>query len=123
MNWYLQAFREYFNFKGRSTRTAYWMFTLFNLLAIIAMAVVGMQLQTAVPVTAYVLLTVIPAMAVCIRRLHDMGNSAWWVLLGFIPYLGGIILLLLMVQPSAPGSNQWGPNPSTLGEPNNAEPA
>lgn len=122
MFWYLQAFRDYFNFKGRATRTAYWLFTLFNILATIAAAVVGMQLQSAVPVSAYILVSFIPALAVSIRRLHDIGNSGWWLLLALIPYLGGLILLLLMVQPSARGDNKWGPNPFGIGDPRDPEP-
>lgn len=123
MSWYFQGFRECFNFKGRSTRTAYWMFTLFNILAVIACAVIGMETQSAIPVSVYILVSFIPALAVSVRRLHDIGNSGWWLLLGLIPYLGGLILLLLMLQPSARGSNKWGANPFGIEDPRDAEPA
>lgn len=41
-------------------------------------------------------------------RLHDLGLSGWWTLLTWIPYLGGVVALLLLVVPGEKGSNAWG---------------
>ncbi len=49
-----------------------------------------------------------------VRRLHDTGRSGWWVLIGFIPLVGGIILLVFMCQDSEPGANRFGANPKAV---------
>ena len=47
------------------------------------------------------------------RRLHDTGRSAWWLLIGFVPIVGWI-LIVYFCSDSQPGFNQWGPNPKGL---------
>ena len=44
----------------------------------------------------------VPALAVGARRLHDTGLSGWWQLLHLVPYLGGLVLLVLYAQDSKP---------------------
>ena len=50
----------------------------------------------------------IPLLSQTIRRLHDIGYSGWFVLLGLIPYIGGFILLIMCVLPSQPHPNKYG---------------
>ena len=52
----------------------------------------------------------VPSLAVTIRRLHDTGRSAWWLLIQFVPF-GGLYLLYLYVQPSSGEANAYGPPP------------
>lgn len=59
----------------------------------------------------YLLATIIPRLAVAVRRLHDTGNSGWMLLVGLIPLVGSIWLLVLYCQDSQPGPNAWGENP------------
>lgn len=59
----------------------------------------------------YGLAVLIPGIAVGVRRLHDTGRTGLWLLAGFIPVIGFILLLVFMVQDSEPGPNQYGPNP------------
>ena len=59
----------------------------------------------------YSLAVLIPAFAVSVRRLHDTDRSGWWLLIELIPIIGGLVLLIFMVQDSQPGENQYGPNP------------
>jgi len=61
------------------------------------------------------------SLAVSIRRLHDTGRSGWWILLGFIPVLGGLVLLVFYCIDSQAGENAWGLNPKGIG--NNLETA
>jgi uncharacterized membrane protein YhaH (DUF805 family) len=56
----------------------------------------------------------IPGIAVSVRRLHDTGKSGWWLLIGLVPLLGGIVLLVFMVLDSQPGQNQYGPHPRVV---------
>ncbi len=56
----------------------------------------------------------IPSISVLFRRLHDIGRSGWWWLLGLICCIGQIILFVFAQQDSQPGDNQYGPNPKGL---------
>jgi len=62
----------------------------------------------------YSLGVLIPGLAVSVRRLHDIGKSGWMLLIVFIPLVGWIWLLVLMVTDSEPGENQYGPNPKGI---------
>jgi uncharacterized membrane protein YhaH (DUF805 family) len=130
MDWYLMVWRKYTEFDGRSRRTEYWMFVLFNLLVILALAAVG-GLGLAlidngsgiggilfIPLGIYLLAAFIPGLAVSVRRLHDSGKSGWLLLLliviGCIPFIGfvaSVVQIVLMCLDSDPGMNQYGPNP------------
>jgi uncharacterized membrane protein YhaH (DUF805 family) len=127
MDWYLMVWRKYAEFDGRSRRKEYWMFVLFNFLAILALAAIGgVGLAISedyggilfVPLGIYVLAGIIPGLAVGVRRLHDTGKSGWlllvFMLVGMIPFIGfigAIIQIVFMCQDSEPGTNQYGPNP------------
>jgi uncharacterized membrane protein YhaH (DUF805 family) len=54
---------------------------------------------------------IVPALAVQVRRFHDQDKSGWFVLLGLIPYVGGLIVLVFMCLPGTPGPNRFGPDP------------
>lgn len=49
--------------------------------------------------------------AIAVRRLHDIGLSALWLLLVFGFGIGFIILLLILERPGEKGPNQYGPEP------------
>jgi len=57
----------------------------------------------------------VPSLAVSVRRLHDTGRSGFWLLLAFVPLIGGLVLLVFEALDSQPGDNQYGPNPKTAG--------
>ena len=98
-------FMNYANFSGRSRRSEYWWASL-------AIAIIGGIISAIVPELAGVwsLATLIPGLAICIRRLHDIGKSGWWYLFNFIPLVGQILLIIRFFKDSAP-DNEWGPNP------------
>lgn len=121
MDWYVTALKKYAVFSGRAQRAEYWYFVLFNLLVMIGLAIVdsitgsfsgdmGMGLLSGL----YYLGVLVPSVAVTVRRLHDTSRSGWWLLIGLIPLVGGLILLYVMVQDSKPGTNQYGLNPKGL---------
>ena len=62
----------------------------------------------------WALATIVPALAVLIRRLHDTDKSGWWVLIGLVPFVGGIVLLVFTLQDSTPGDNKHGGSPKAL---------
>ena len=57
----------------------------------------------------------IPNLAVIVRRLHDQGKSGWWFFISFVPFIGGIWLLILYLTDGTPGPNQYGPDPKGRG--------
>ncbi|MCD2526153.1 DUF805 domain-containing protein, partial [Bacillus licheniformis] len=59
----------------------------------------------------YQLAVLVPSLAVNVRRLHDTGRSGWWILIGFLPIIGAVILLIFYCQAGEAKENQYGPNP------------
>ena len=123
MNWYIDAWKNYVNFQGRARRKAYWMFVLFNIIAIVVLGMIdgalGLGGQSGYGILSgiYSLAIILPGLAVAVRRLHDTGRSGWWMLIGLVPVVGPIVLLVFFVQDSQPGGNQFGPNPKESAPP------
>ena len=114
MNWYLEVLKKYAVFSGRARRKEYWMFFLFNIIIIFVLGYVdGLFGRYGIVNTLYSLAILIPGIAVSIRRLHDTNRSGWWLLIGFVPIIGAIVLIVYMVQDSTPSENQYGANPKT----------
>ncbi len=112
MNWYIDVLKKYAVFSGRARRQEYWMFALFNAIIAIALGFIeGLVGGPGIVGSIYGLATLLPNIGVSIRRLHDTSRSGWWLLIGFIPVIGGIILLVFFVFDSTPEENQYGPNP------------
>ena len=103
-NHFIRVLRRAFDFSGRSTRSEFWWFSLFQILSVIAVSIVLPFLSV-----LYTLILFIPAIAVSIRRLHDIGKSGWWLLAILIPLIGGILLLVFWIKASEQSSNKWGP--------------
>lgn len=55
--------------------------------------------------------TIIPSLAVTFRRLHDTDHSAWWILIGLVPIIGGLVLLYFYLIEGTQGANRFGPDP------------
>lgn len=115
MHWYLEGFRNYFNFSGRARRKEYWIFTIINFIIFWSMLLlldytVPSDLVALTFATLFFLGTFIPSLSVVTRRLHDIGKSSWWNLLLLIPIVGGITLFVFTCMESEP-DNQYGPNP------------
>lgn len=111
MNWYLKCWKQYADFTGRARRTEYWMFALVNFgIALLLELILGFTFLYFLTYV-YSLAIFIPSLAVCVRRLHDIGRSGWWYLIGLIPVVGWIILIIWFCTDSQPGANKWGPNP------------
>lgn len=135
-----KCFREYCNFTGRSSRSEYWIYTIIAciindiligcMFPIILMASNAGMISDAVTkeqlvnyfisspcfllfMTLIIAITLVtyPALSVSVRRLHDIGKSAWWLLINFIPCVGQIWFIVLMLLPGEVNSNEWGENP------------
>lgn len=123
MQWYLKVLRNYAVFQGRAQRKEYWMFFLVNFLIAVALGVLdtmfGTMGETGYGVLSglYSLAVFVPGIAVSVRRLHDTGRTGWWLLVGFVPVIGALVLLYFLVLDSDEGSNEYGPNPKAAPAP------
>lgn len=114
MSWFIEALKKYAEFSGRSRRKEYWMFALFVGIIDVILAVIPIASKTPALFALlgiFYLAILVPSLAVGVRRMHDTGRSGWWLLIGAVPFIGGIWLLVLTCLDSQPGPNQYGPNP------------
>lgn len=109
------VFSKYATFSGRASRSEFWWWTLFTIIAsFIASAIdvalgYGVYHQAGGPVSlVWGLAVFLPGLAVAVRRLHDIGRSGWWYLILFVPLIGWLMLLYWWTRPSEPGSNRFG---------------
>jgi uncharacterized membrane protein YhaH (DUF805 family) len=125
MKWFVKALRHYADFSGRARRKEYWMFALFNLIFLfmwaflIALFAGGNYDEETLPLVfqlSWFGLLGLPGLAVAVRRLHDLGKSGWMMLIGLIPFVGGIWLLILLATDGQTGGNRFGPDPKTSPE-------
>ena len=89
------CFKKYATFEGRASRSEYWWFFLFSVLASSATSMISEVLYG-----LFSLAVLLPSLAVGARRLHDVNRSGWFLLLMLIPIIGWIILLVWAVQES-----------------------
>ncbi len=107
--WKQVVLERYAQFTGRARRSEYWWYTLANVIVIAALLILTAIVKVLViAYVIYALAMIVPSIAVGIRRLHDTDKSGWWYLIVFVPFVGGIILLVLMCIDSTRGTNQWG---------------
>jgi uncharacterized membrane protein YhaH (DUF805 family) len=149
IDWAKRPVEKYADFSGRAPRAEYWWFVLALIVGYIVLSIIesilGINHMVAGvygPLTVLLwLATLVPTIAVGVRRLHDTNRSGWWLLLPIVPYalafaLGGaammrglgagmgiamifmllgaagaIVLLVFYCLPSTPGDNRYGPNP------------
>lgn len=139
MPWMILPFRCFAQFHGRSRRREFWMWALFVWVVAIALALVdtllgfgGTSVTTAsgagfaassygwtshgplAPIWA--LVTLIPGLAVAVRRLHDLDKSGWWLLLALVPMLGILVLIIFWTVEGTRGANRFGPDPLGLAQ-------
>ncbi|MGW2841740.1 DUF805 domain-containing protein [Streptomyces sp. NPDC001493] len=111
MNWYLDVLKNYVGFSGRARRKEFWMFALFNIIVAIVLFAIGAAIGSQFLYYIYALAVLLPGLAVTVRRLHDTGRSGWWILISFVPFVGGIILLVFLASEGKAEANEHGPNP------------
>ncbi|MGW4724393.1 DUF805 domain-containing protein [Streptomyces sp. S1] len=111
MNWYLDVLKKYAVFSGRARRKEFWMFQLFNIIAVIILSILDSILGIQVLSLIYTLAVFLPSLGVSVRRLHDTGRSGWWILIALVPLVGGIILLVFNCLEGEQQQNAYGPNP------------
>jgi uncharacterized membrane protein YhaH (DUF805 family) len=153
VDWAKRPLQKYADFSGRAPRAEYWWFVLAVVVAFVVVSIIEsilginrMVLGVYGPLTTLLwIATLVPSVAVGVRRLHDTDRSGWWLLLPIIPYclafalggatmmrnpgagmgiamifmliggVGAIVLLVFYVLSGTPGDNRYGPNPYGAG--------
>lgn len=127
--YFTRCLSRYADGHGRARRKEYWYFILFQLLIVLVPAILCVGLSAAggdtpsdassIVIALLALITVavylallIPGICVAIRRFHDVGLSGWLILLGLIPYAGGLITFVITLLPSQASPNKHGPVPA-----------
>jgi len=114
VNAYINAVKNnYFQFSGRMHRAEFWWFALMNALILFAMYIVtllpSLKIVGSFILIIYYLAIFLPMIGAQVRRLHDIGMSGWWILILFVPFIGGIVIFIMEVLPSKPSGEKYGP--------------
>ncbi len=109
MNYYIEALKKYATFSGRARRMEYWVFFLVNMIISFGIGFVSSMLGINlwlihILATIYSWAILLPSIAVCVRRMHDVNKSGWYSL---VPIYN---LVLLLTEGDA-GKNQYGGDP------------
>jgi uncharacterized membrane protein YhaH (DUF805 family) len=127
------SFGQWYLRRGRITRRTYWLHYVLPILGLAVLALLAdlafgfsevtstsatagsFSVETTLgPIAGVVwLLSLVPSFSANVTRLHDRGHSAWWLLFGLIPLVGGILLLVQMgFLRGDGGPNRYGPPPA-----------
>ena len=130
----LRPLARYADFAGRARRREFWLYSLF-LWAMLFLLMytdaalnlggtaesysevsedgvsIGFNMTGGILTLIFFLATLLPSIAVSVRRLHDVGRSGLTFLFVLIPLFGWLYLLFLYTQPGQPGPNRYGPDP------------
>lgn len=104
MQEYIAMWKNYANFHDRTTVRGYWMVFLINFIIGAAFGVLetaGLSFVSYLS-SLYILATLIPGLAICIRRLRDSGKKWTYLFIGLIPLVGWILLIVQLCKPSTP---------------------
>ena len=110
MNYYTDVLKKYAVFEGRARRKEFWMFCLLNFLVFIAIMFISGMIHLPFLAGLYWLATLVPSIAVGVRRMHDTDHAGWWVI---VP----VVSLYFAIIDGTPGPNSYGESPKSVGAP------
>jgi uncharacterized membrane protein YhaH (DUF805 family) len=110
VDWAKRPLQKYADFTGRAPRAEYWWYFLGIVVSYILLTIIEsilgigkMVVGIYGPLTILLwLATIVPGIAVGIRRLHDTNRSGWWMLL-MAPYVLVAIFAALALRGGAGG--------------------
>lgn len=109
LDWFIKCLKNYANFSGRARRKEYWFFVLIQFILLIIAGILDSVIfkKPFIFYTITALGLFIPAVAVGVRRMHDIGRTGWLLLLSCIPLIG-LIVLYWLISNTSPETNKWG---------------
>lgn len=96
INAYVDMWKNYANFSGRTTVGGFWWAYLANFIVGFVIGFLGIDILSSI----YTLVALIPGIAITIRRLRDAGKHWSAIFLPLIPLAGIIILIVKLCRPS-----------------------
>ncbi|MDY5481212.1 MAG: DUF805 domain-containing protein [Veillonella caviae] len=100
---------KYATFSGRASRKEYWSFVLFSIIVSIVVSIIDVSFDfNEILINIVSVIFFIPSISVTVRRLHDLNKSGWWYLIYFLPLLGALYMLYLMLKKTQLEDNQYG---------------
>ncbi len=101
--------KKYFVFEGRASRSEYWWFQLIVSPSYLISTI--LENEIGYLFLGITLFTLIPAISAGVRRLHDTNRSGFFLLISFIPFIGGLVLLFFLIPEGTKGKNRFGTDP------------
>ena len=111
---------KYADFGGRANRKEFWQFVLANLSIQMVLGFIVstlwflVALDVSIVAGLFGLATLVPSLAIAVRRLHDIDRTGWWELMGFVPVVGGVTLLVMYCLPGSEAENRFGHRPKEI---------
>lgn len=127
MKLYLDVWKNFTNFNGRASRKEYWTFTICHLLILISTcafiyssyllpgeyAIITVLSQFGyIFLLLYWIISLVPRIALTVRRLHDINVTGWFAILMAFSTVGEVALMILALMPSKLENNNFAPRPS-----------
>ena len=104
------GFKNYVGFEGRASRSEYWYWALFSIIATMVAGVMDSFIGLGFFSGVISLGLFLPSIAVAFRRFHDMDRTAWWLLLS-LTGIGGLFIIIWFCFLGTVGPNRFGPDP------------
>jgi uncharacterized membrane protein YhaH (DUF805 family) len=118
---FTRFWKKYATFSGRASRSEFWWWALIgfiisSVLSSIGLAIAGGDMTTVENMTSgsrnalsglWGLVTLIPSLALGVRRLHDTNRSGWWLLIALVPVVGVIVLIVFYASSSNPAGARY----------------
>lgn len=117
----VRFFKKYATFSGRASRSEYWWIALITAVVVVITSIISTLVADGDLVAAntasgdpgdilyyvWTVATLVPSLAVAVRRLHDIDKSGWWMLIGFVPLVGWIFLIVWYASRSKPAGSRF----------------
>ena len=96
INCYVDMWKNFANFSGRTNVGGYWWAYLANLIVGLVLSMIGVEFL----ITVYYVASLIPTLSIAVRRLRDAGKGWGWLFITLVPLVGWIIFIVMMCKPS-----------------------
>lgn len=109
MQEYINMWKNFANFGGRTSRRGYWMAILVNVAVVLVLSLLANLLHLNILTSLYSLAVLVPGLAIMVRRLRDAGKHWGWLFISLVPLVGAIVLIVLLCGASVPAAYDAAP--------------